>query len=420
MMQITADKHSRKNQLKKLFSITKEHGTRQESSSGSLRASEQRINLTAKFFKKAYRENARVAYRSVIMPTEIFFAMDMVPVCPEAVSAMLASSALGPYVLNIAEQNHYSRDVCSFTRCTLGAALDNFLPTPDFLASTSYYCDNTNKLFSILGKMYGKNCFLLDIPYDYKSADSLDYLTRQLREMTALLEKSLGEKMDREKLAETIRFSNEARDYFIKVNELRTRVPAPISGGEAIDFAALLAFTWGSEEMVDLCRALYEEIREKVDVGAEAPKTHGRPGILWRHLRPYYDNSLIDFIEKDMGCDIVFEEINYIHWGEMDPDDPYRSIARKLILNSPVGPIEHWMEDSFGLLEKYSVDAVMSFNHWGCRQLTSTNQIFKNELKKRGIPALELGGDCIDNRNYSFQQMKTRIQAFIEMIEDMK
>jgi benzoyl-CoA reductase/2-hydroxyglutaryl-CoA dehydratase subunit BcrC/BadD/HgdB len=418
-MQISPDKHGRRNQLKKLFSVIKEHGAQQESAAYSLRASQKRVNLTAKFFKKSYREDAKVAYRSVIMPTEIFFAMDMVPVCPEAVSAMLASSALGPYVLNIAEQNHYSRDVCSFTRCTLGAAIDNFLPTPDFLASTSYYCDNTNKLFSILGKMYGKDYFLLDIPYDYKSSDSLDYLTGQLKEMTALLEKRSGKKMDREKLAETVNLANEAREYFIKVNELRTSIPAPISGGEAIDFAALLAFTWGSKDMVDLCRELYEEIKEKVENNREPQNRSRRPRILWRHLRPYYDNSLIDFIEKDLNCDIVFEEINFIHWGEMDPDDPFKSIARKLILNSPVGPIEHWMEDSFGLLEKYQVDAVMSFNHWGCRQLSSTNQIFKDELKKRNIPALELGGDCIDNRNYSFQQMKTRIQAFIEMVEDM-
>ncbi len=418
MIEIDKNKYSRKNQLKKLLSITKEHGTRQESSSHSLNASQKRINVTAKFFKKSYREDTRVAYRSVIMPTEIFFAMDMVPVCPEAVSAILASSALGPYVLNIAEENHYSRDVCSFTRCAVGAAIDNFLPTPDFLASTSYYCDNTNKLFSILGKMYGKDCFLLDIPYDYKSEDSLDYLTAQLKAMTSLIEEGSGKKMNPEKLAQTINLTNEAREYFIKVNELRTSVPAPISGGEAIDFAALLAFTWGSEDMVDLCRELYEEVKEKVETSAGAPKTNDRPRILWRHLRPYYDNSLIDFIEKDMNCDIVFEEINYIHWGEMDPDDPFRSLARKLILNSPVGPIEHWIEDSFGLLEKYRVNAVISFNHWGCRQLSSTNQIFKDELKKRGIPALELGGDCIDNRNYSFQQMKTRIQAFIEMIED--
>lgn len=75
--------------------------------------------------------------------------------------------------------------------------------------------------------------------------------------MTTLLEKRLGKKMDYEKFAETSHLANEAREYFIKVNELSTSIPAPMSGGEAIDFAALLAYTWGSK-MVDLCKSLYE------------------------------------------------------------------------------------------------------------------------------------------------------------------
>ena len=411
---------NRRLQLKKLLEISKEHAVQRKSPFYTLRASHKRVNVIANFFRKAYREDSKVAFRSVIMPTEIFFAMDMVPVCLEAVSAMLAGSGLSPYALNVAEQHHYSRDICSFARCTLGAAIDNFLPTPDFLACTSYYCDDAGKLFYILSKMYGKEYYLLDIPYDYKAEESVAYLAKQIGEMTKLLEKSLGEKLDQEKLSETIRLANEARDYFVKVNDLRTNIPAPISGGEAIDYAALLAFTWGSKEMVDVCKMLYEDVREKVEENNRLKKTSTRPRILWRHLRPYYNDSLIEYIEKDLGCDIVFEEINFIHWEDMDPRKPFESIARKLILNSPVGPVEHWMKDSFSLLGKYKVNGVISFTHWGCQQLSSTNQIFKDELEKRGIPMLEIGGDCIDGRDYSFQQLKTRLQAFIEIVGGKK
>ena len=407
---------SRKEQFRKLLGITKEHNVHRKSPFYTLGASHKRVKVVANFFRKAYRENSKVVYRSVIMPTEIFFAMDMVPICLEMVSAMLAASNIGPRAINVAEQNHYSRDLCSFTRCTLGAAIENYLPTPDFLACTSYYCDDTAKLFYILGKMYNKEYSLLDIPYDYKNESSVEYVSAQLQKMVKTLEARLGRKLDFDKLSESVRFSNEAREYFLKVNELRTNVPAPISGGEAIDYAALLAFTWGSKEMVDVCRLLYEDVKEKVDANNRNPQKSKKIRILWRHLRPYYNDTLLEFIEKDLNCEIAFEEINYIHWGAMDPKDPFRSLARKLILNSPVGPVEHWMADSFGLLEKYKIDAVISFTHWGCRQLASTNQMFKDELEKRSIPMLELGGDCIDGRDYSIQQMKTRTQAFVEMI----
>ena len=415
MIQTVAERRDKADQLKKLLSLTKERGVQKRSPFYTLKASRKRLNVIANYFRKAYRKDSKVVYRSVIMPTEIFFAMDLVPVCMETVSAMLASSALSPRAINVAEQNHYSRDLCSFTRCTLGAALEDYLPTPDFLACTSYYCDDTPKLFYILSKLYGKNYFLLDIPYDYKSEEAVEYLAGQIRQMTSALEEKFEQKLDHDKLAEVIHLSNEARDYFVKVNELRENIPAPISGGEAIDYAALLAFTWGSKEMVDICKALYEDVKERVEANTKATNSK-KIRILWRHLKPYYSDTLIEFIEKDLNCDIAFEEINYIHWERLDPKDPFRSLARKLILNSPVGPIEHWMKDSFGLLEKYKIDAVISFTHWGCRQLASTNQIFKDGLKARGIPMLELGGDCIDSRDYSFQQLKTRTQAFIEMI----
>lgn len=406
----------RSGQFRKLLQITKEHEVQRKSPFYTLRASHKRLNVIANFFRKAYRESSKVVYRSVIMPTEIFFAMDMVPVCLETVSAMLAGSNIGPRAINVAEQNNYSRDLCSFTRCALGAAIENYLPTPDFLACTSYYCDDTAKLFYILSKIYAKDYFLLDIPYDYENKDSIEYVAIQLQKMTEMLEKRFSIKLDYGRFAESIKFSNEAREYFVKVNELRTSVPAPISGGEAIDYAALLAFTWGSKEMVDVCKLLYEDVKEKVEVNKANTQKNKKIRVLWRHLRPYYSDLLIGFIENELNCEIAFEEINYIHWGEMDPGDPFRSLARKLILNSPVGPIKHWMSDSFGLLEKYKIDAVISFTHWGCRQLASTNQMFKDELEKRNIPMLELGGDCIDSRDYSIQQLKTRTQAFVEMI----
>lgn len=407
-------KANRTAQLKKLLQITREEGASKKSPFYTLKASHKRAQVIANLFRKAYRQDSKVVYRSVIMPTEIFFAMDIVPVCLETVCAMLATSNLSVHSLNIAEQHHYSRDICSFSRCAVGAALDNYLPSPDFLACTSYYCDDTVKLFCALSKFYKKELFFLDIPFNYNDEESVLYLANQLIRMTKRLEKLFNKKLDPSRLREAIEFSNEARDYFVKINELRTNIPAPISGSEAIDYAALLAFTWGSKEMVELCRILYEEIKEKNKEKIETKDEKIR--ILWRHLRPYYSDELMNFIENELNAAIAFEEINYIHWDEMDPKEPFRSLARKLILNSPVGPIEHWLKDSLGLIEKYKIDAVISFTHWGCRQLGSTNHIFKDAFAKIGVPMLELNGDCIDPRDFSFQQSKTRIEAFLEMI----
>lgn len=409
--------HSRTAQLKKLLKITKEEGRHKKSPFYTLKASHKRANIIANYFRKAYREDAEVVFRSVIMPTEIFFAFDFVPVCLESVCAMLASSNLAPRALNIAEENHYSRDLCSFTRCTLGAAIENYLPTPDFLACTSYYCDDTSKLFYILSKMYQKEYFLLDIPYDYKDEESVSYLARQLEEMVKVMERRFGRKLDPERLKESICLSNEAREYFIKINELRTNIPAPISGGEAIDYAATLAFTWGSKEMVNICKILYDELKERITNNSNL-QTKRKPRIFWRHLRPYYNNTLIDFIENECGVEIAFEDINQIYWDELDGSDPYRSLSFRLLSNPAVGAVEHWLNATLNFINLYNINGVISFVHWGCRHLNSTNQLLTDALEKRGVPLLEISGDCIDSRDYSFGQVKTRIEAFLEIVRE--
>jgi len=397
-------------------------GKRIHSSVHAFKASHKKARLLGNLLLKAYRKESIVGFRSIILPSEIFYALDAIPLCVESFSAMLADAHLSSQMLNVSEEHHYSKDICSFLRCTAGMAIENILPTPDFLICTSYYCDGCPKLFKTLAKKYKKNCFILDIPYNYNTQEAVDYLAKQIEDMVKELEKIIGRKMNPDKLAETIKLSNEAREYFLKVNELRKNIPSPMLGGEAIDYAVMLAFTWGSKEMVDVCKLLYEELYERVkqNNNTNSKQVNKKIRLLWRHLRPYYNDELIDFIENKCGVEIAFEEINYIHWDKMDPFDPYRSLARKLLANPPVGHFEHWLEATHNFIKWYKIDGVISFNHWGCRQLSSGTGILKGSLEKEGIPFLEIDGDCIDSRDYSSQQLKTRVYAFVEMIASMK
>lgn len=417
MQQASANESCRMKQLKKLIEVSKDEKFFKKFSSPPVKSSHKRAQLTNSLFLKSYEKESKVVFRNVIMPTEIFFAMDIIPVCVETVSASLASFDIAQECLNVAEQNGYSRDICSFIRCSLGASIKDFLPTPDFLACTSYFCDNALKLFYMLSKRYKKECFVLDIPYDCGNEKFVTYLEIQLKEMVRGIEKQLNIKMDPQKLKEAIQFSNEARNYFIKVNDLRRHVPAPIPGYETIDYIAPLTFTWGSKEIIDVYKTLYEEINEKIKSLGNS-ECRRKPRILWRHLRPYHDKSLIDFIENKCHAEIAFEEANYIYWEEMDPDDPYRGLALKLLSNPAIGVFERWSNVTLDIVEKYKIDGVISFNHWGCKPLGSGEGLLKDILNKKEIPMIELGGDCIDKRDYSFAQLKTRIQAFLEMIRE--
>lgn len=406
------ERQIQKNNLRNLLRA----GKRTQPPFYTLKASKKRTLLTAKLFRKAYEKDAIVAWRSPFVPTEIFYALDIIPLCIEAFSSMLADSLLSAKTLNSADGAFYPRDVCSFLRCAVGAAIEDYLPTPDFLVCTSHYCDSGGKTFFNLSKKYKKEYLFLDVPYHYNNREAVDYLAKQIEAVVEAIGKTIGKKVDLDKLAEAIHYSNEARKYFVKVNELRKNVPAPMLGSEAIDYALLVANTWGTREIIEIYKLLYEELEEKVKNNISAA---GREEyrILWRHLRPYYNSFIIDYLENQCKAVIAFEEINYLLWDEMDPKEPYRSLACKMFANPGIGRIEHWINNSLNSIEAYHIDGIIEFAHWGCRHLNSAAQILRNDLQKIGKPFLVLDGDCIDGRDYSSEQLKTRIEAFLKTLK---
>lgn len=411
---------SRKKQRKNLHSLLKGN-IKRESPFCTLGSSKKRISLMANLFRKAYRDDSFVVWRSSFLPTELLFAMDCVPFPPEIVISMFANSGIGTRMLNVAENNYHIRDTCSFLRGTYGAVIEDCLPAPDCLACTSLYCDGSAKLFYNLSREYNKEYFFIDVPYYYDRPYAVDYVANQLAKMTKQIGRVAGKPVDPNKISQAIKFSNEARNYFVKINELRQAVPSPIFGGEAINYAVMLAHTWGAPEIVDVYKALYEELKYRVDNRIGAVKGGELYRILWRNLKPYYSDYLMHYLELECKAVIAFEEVNFIHWDELDPNDPYRSLAKKMLSNPPLGEFERWLNLTIKEgVEKYKIDGVIEFAHWGCRHLNSGTQLLRNTLDNLDIPLLILDGDCIDLRDYADGQVKTRIDAFIELLERRK
>ncbi|MBW2059375.1 MAG: 2-hydroxyacyl-CoA dehydratase, partial [Deltaproteobacteria bacterium] len=65
----------------------------------------------------------------------------------------------------------------------------------------------------------------------------------------------------------------------------------------------------------------------------------------------------------------------------------------------------------------YEVDGVIHFSHWGCRQSCGGASVLADVLKDQGIPCLILHGDGGDPSNYSPEQTRTRLEAFVEMLD---
>ena len=69
------------------------------------------------------------------------------------------------------------------------------------------------------------------------------------------------------------------------------------------------------------------------------------------------------------------------------------------------------------LVKKLGSDGVIHFCHWGCKQSSGGNALLKERLAKLDIPVLTIDGDGIDRRNSHDGQIKTRLEAFFEVLK---
>ncbi len=125
----------------------------------------------------------------------------------------------------------------------------------------------------------------------------------------------------------------------------------------------------------------------------------------------------MDFIELTCNAPVVFEEVNFVGWRELDPEEPYRSLARKLLTVGFLDP-----ELRAANIRDYAGEAKITgfllFNHMFGRCSMADSCFAKrlrDELQTISLPLLVLDGDCLDE-TIDPCSTTTKVRAFIEAL----
>ncbi len=366
-------------------------------------------------FREAYAHRKPVVWANSFLPSEIHYGLDVIPVLPEIISALVTYLGWSERPISKAD-TRISTDLCTFYRCALGLALENFLPRPDLLLSSSQLCDGANKFFSTMGQLYQCPHLLLDPPYS-NHPRSHRYMEEQIEDLLKQASQILSLPFKKDRFSLVLNRSNQARQWIDKINQLRQSIPSPFPGSEGLSYLSGMNFySVGSIWSIPFFSLLHQEIEKKVSSKkGYLPKEKYR--LLWlHHVRPYYKNEIFNILSSKDAA-VSFEEANYLYWPFHDSSQPWKSLAEKILSNVWAGPIERRMKAIDEMIRSYSIHGVIHFSHWGCRQSCGGAAIIGDYLKQKGIPYLTLPGDCADPNNYSPGQTRTRLEAFIEMME---
>ena len=372
------------------------------------------IRSFADDFKHAYLREKPCIFTSAFVPNELIYGLGGVPFLPEAASGFAASFGFAGESLAACESLWYSPDLCSFHRAGVGVSVLGLAPKPAAVVVSSHLCDGGKRSLYQISRYHDCPFYILDVPYT-NSLQSLDRLARQIEEVARSLEHEVpglsGDHMDK-----AVTYSNAARSHYLDLCNLRANIPSPWRGREALSYVVLFLWSWGSRWLPKFYQALAEHAGDIVRSG-KYPVRGERFRIAWSNLKPYYSPRLFDYLEDECGVSIAFEEFSYMYWDPLDAREPYVSLAKKIMANPGWGPMERRLEVINRIVREFSIDGVVQFAQWGCRQYNGAASILSDHLGKQGIPFLNLDGDGVDARNSGEAQSLTRLGAFVELME---
>ena len=379
------------------------------------------IGLRTKLTRKEFfsKRDVPLVWRNLFYPTEILNAFDVRILTLDTYAALYARNqkSIKGYFDNAAYKG-FSAETCSFLRVLEGLEL----PQPDFAVSTSEPCQQGERIFYDLAKDYGieDSMYSLQTPIN-NNENAVENIAAALEESVERMEKSLNLKMDPQRLKEACELSNQAREMTNKCAELRFTSPPLVRGTDAVYFASVFSQSWGKQELVDLQTQFYNDLliqKEKIEKRLTIDDTHR---ILWLHLPPFYDSRLLEYIEVECNAPIIFEEVNFADWEKLDVNDPYRSLAKKLLtvgFLDPVLRVNHIVDAA----KDAKFSGCILYNHaFGRCSLADSCfiKLLREGLAKSNIPLLVLDGDCMDS-TIDPCSTYTKVSAYVEALNQKK
>jgi benzoyl-CoA reductase/2-hydroxyglutaryl-CoA dehydratase subunit BcrC/BadD/HgdB len=359
------------------------------------------LKFTFDRFRKAHRKEKPIVWSNGFIAQEFLYGLDFIPIFPEVIVGFFSYLGFGGKLIKTAEKK-YSSDLCSFYKAGIGMIEEDLLPHPDFIISTSHICNGAVKFFELASKFYNCPFYLINVPYE-KNKETIKFVSNRLKDTKKALNAT------DEKLEQSIYYSNQSRKYMEKINNLR-KDTCPMHGDESLGYMLAMYFScWGSEQGMLFYKSLFKELKKR------KPKEENFRLLWLHHVRLYYKNNIMDLLKQKKAI-VVMDESSYL-WEELDEKNPYHSMAEK-ILSHPYGIVENRIDIIKKMVKEYNIDGAIHFSQWGCRQSSGSAIMVKKILNEMDIPTLIINGDAIDERSYEPEQLKTRINAFLELLEE--
>jgi benzoyl-CoA reductase/2-hydroxyglutaryl-CoA dehydratase subunit BcrC/BadD/HgdB len=310
---------------------------------------------------------------------------------------------------------HLSSINCSFTRHCLNAALSGDLDFLDGLIVPNS-CDNVRRIYDHWIRQM-KTPFVRMVSLPRKAGPAqVDWFREELHNLKDRIEEHFGVEIPDARMRNAIRLHNETRRLQRRLYDMRKAIAPPINGAETLTVTVA-----GTAMAKTRYNRLLTQLLDDLSTSEGCKGYRARLMVMGGELD---DPAYVEAIEEQGGL-VVTDSLCYgsrMLWKDVDEgaDDPIEALARFYVSERPSCPRvfgEYEQRAAFlrEMIRDFQVDGVilerLAFcDLWGFEQFT-----IQNDFQEWGIPLMML------DREYTLGgigQLRTRVQAFLETIEE--
>ena len=359
-----------------------------------------------------------IGYTCMFAPVELILAANAIPV--RVGSGWYDAAKLGDRIMPV--------EVCPVIRSTIGAKMINLSPFIELSDAiiNPLTCDGKTKLCEILSDY--KNMWRMTPPRVKDDPHALTLWKEELMIMKRKIEALTGTKITRKKLRESIEVMQKATKAFRRLQELR-KGPPVIMGRDAMLVNQTSLWDdikrW-TEKVDELCDELEKRVEQKeYACYPETPRVliTGTPMLWpdsWKVPNLIEESNPQGILAVDELCTsdrILFDPVGVDEWTMNDMLD---AISERYLMacTCPCFTSEHGNEDRVNWIidriKEYRIDGVIYYVVRGCILYAMEYARIKRVLDRMNIPVYYLDTEYTRE---DVGQMKTRVEAFLEMLE---
>ncbi|RKD32303.1 double-cubane-cluster-containing anaerobic reductase [Thermohalobacter berrensis] len=316
------------------------------------------------------------------------------------------------------------RNICPLIKASVGAKISGTCPyfqSADMLVGETT-CDGKKKAWEILNDY--TPIHVMDLP-QMKRENDKKHWKDEIKLFMDKVEELTGNKITEERLNNAIKLINRKRRVLQRLYNTRKADKLPISGKDAL-LITQIAFYDDLERFIQKTEELCDELERRIEKGVGV-FPENTPRILVTGTPMAIPNWKIHHLIETSGGSVVCEETctgtryfeNTVKENNKTLDEQIDALTdRYLNINCACfTPNEGRIDDIIRLYKEYNADGVIYNTLSFCHTYSVEYKKVKEALDKEGIPVMMIESD------YSLQdsgQIKTRLEAFFEMLKERK